>query len=312
MARGRTKKGKAKRISFTSGVSKRKKKARTAGGPSLRGFLKALAVVFVLAALVVGLIYLDKYLKQDLGIGARAGVIEFAGEMPDWVSEELSKRVYAAATAGGEDLRLDEDAAASVQQSIETRVPWLAEVRVEVTGEKIRVYGRWRRPTALVKWGLEKFYVDDELVVLDYVPVSNLPIVTITGLTVGANAPVVGDIWSGEDLNAALAVLTRLERMDAVVTPDKPLLAEIETIDVANFEGRRDARDAHIVLYAKDRTQIIWGAEVGMWQRYLEATDEQKLAKLYTYYEEYGTLSGVKYINLRDPQQTIHLPIDKY
>jgi len=66
-------------------------------------------------------------------------------------------------------------------------------------------------------------------------------------------------------------------------------------------------------LYAKDNTEIIWGAEVGKWQRYLESTDEQKLANLYSYYKEYGTLlNSAKYINLRDPQDNIPLPIDKY
>ena len=46
---------------------------------------------------------------------------------------------------------------------------------------------------------------------------------------------------------------------------------------------------------------------------YLEATDEDKLAKLYGYYEEFGTLlKGAKYINLRDPRDKIPLPIDKY
>jgi len=101
--------------------------------------------------------------------------------------------------------------------------------------------------------------------------------------------------------------------MDKLVTPDKPLLYEIDRIDVGNFNGRENTQHPHIVMYAKDNTQIIWGAEVGKWQRYLESTDEQKLAKLYGYYKEYGTLSGgAKYINLRDPQDNIPLPIDKY
>ncbi|GAJ08013.1 unnamed protein product, partial [marine sediment metagenome] len=68
----------------------------------------------------------------------------------------------------------------------------------------------------------------------------------------------------------------------------------------------------HIVLYTTDDTEVIWGAELGKWQQHLEATDAEKLAKLYAYYEEYGSLLGdVKYINLRDPQDRIPLPIDK-
>ena len=76
---------------------------------------------------------------------------------------------------------------------------------------------------------------------------------------------------------------------------------------------REDRRAAHIVLWAKDNTQIIWGAELGDWARYLEAKDDLKLAKLYSYYKEYGTvMGGVRYINLRDPQDKVPQPIDKY
>jgi hypothetical protein len=114
-------------------------------------------------------------------------------------------------------------------------------------------------------------------------------------------------------LAAAVTILGKLEQMDATVAPEKPLLYEIDSIDVSNFEGRKNRREPHIVLYTKDSTEIIWGAEFGTWQRYLEAPDDEKLAKLYSYYEEFGTLlGGAKYINLRDPQETIPRPTDKY
>ena len=101
--------------------------------------------------------------------------------------------------------------------------------------------------------------------------------------------------------------------MDKLTTPDKPLLYEIDSIDVSNFNGRENRQFPHIVLYAKDKTEIIWGAEIGNWARHFEAKDEEKLAKLYSYYKEHGSLlEGVKYINLRDPQDDIPLPIDKY
>ena len=100
--------------------------------------------------------------------------------------------------------------------------------------------------------------------------------------------------------------------MDKLVTPDKPLLYEIDRVDVSNFNGRENSKLAHIVLYAKDNTQIIWGAEIGKWQQHFESTDVQKIANLYEHYKEYGTLLGVKYIILRDPQDNIPLPIDKY
>ena len=104
-----------------------------------------------------------------------------------------------------------------------------------------------------------------------------------------------------------------LSRRDQLETSQKPLLSEIASIDVSNFNGRKNNSHAHIILYAKDYTEIMWGAEVGKWQQYLESTDEQKLAKLYSYYKEEGTLLGrAKYINLRDPKYKVPLPVDKY
>jgi hypothetical protein len=141
----------------------------------------------------------------------------------------------------------------------------------------------------------------------------NLPIVRVTGLSMTTRIPPPGEVWQLDDLAAGVAILERLDRMDKLVTPDRQLLYEIDRIDVSNFNGRRSSRKPHIVLYTRDDTEIIWGAEIGTWQRYLEATDEEKLAKLYGYYKEHGSLlNGVKYINLRDPQETVPRPVDKY
>jgi len=98
--------------------------------------------------------------------------------------------------------------------------------------------------------------------------------------------PSAGEVWKRDDLAAAVDILDMLDRMDKLVTPRKPLLYEIDRIDVTNFEGRHNKRAPHIRLYTKDNIEIIWGAEYGKWQRYLEVTDEEKLAKLYSYYKE--------------------------
>ena len=156
------------------------------------------------------------------------------------------------------------------------------------------------------------FYVAADLVVLDFVPISKLPIVRIDGLPLTARAPLPGDIWQRDDLAAAVDILALLDRRDKLLTPEKPLLYEIDRINVENYNGRQDSRLAHIMLYTTDNTEIIWGAKIGAWQRYLESPDEDKLAKLYGYYEEYGSLGDLKCINLRDPQDSIPQPIDKY
>jgi hypothetical protein len=152
--------------------------------------------------------------------------------------------------------------------------------------------------------------------VLDYVPLPVLPIVEVVGLATTTDMPQPGKAWLCDDLAAATTILDRMNQMDRSFASDKPLLFEIDRIDMRNFNGRRDKSEPHIVLYTKDNIPIIWGAEWGKWQQHLETTDEEKLAKLWGHYDQHdGKLSdGVKYIiiNLRDPQDKIPLPIDKY
>jgi len=310
--KNKRKKSKAKRISLKSTILRRKKKQKTDWiGPTLKSIFKVLMVVCVICGIVIGLILLEKYVKETVPPPEGTFDLELAG-VPTWVNDQLQQKVLNAARAN-KDLRLDKDTAPSVQRNIEELIGWLDEVKVWRTHNCLHIEGRWRKPIAIVKSGQLKFYVDAEQVVLDFVDMQNLPIVEIKGLSSVTKMPPPGKVWQCDDLAAAITILARLDQMDKTLTPEKPLLYELDRIDVSNFNGRKNSRNPHIVLYAKDNTEIIWGAEVGKWHQYLESTDEQKLGKLYGYYKEYGTLSGgVKYINLRDPQDNIPLPIDKY
>ncbi|MGD0597573.1 MAG: cell division protein FtsQ/DivIB [Sedimentisphaerales bacterium] len=277
------------------------------------GYVKASLFVCAFALVLAGFAFLDGYVKKQTTGSSGNRTIELVGDVPNWVSEEIKNRIYAAATAeANNSANDDEKIAASAQSNIAKLVPWLADAKVQTTHKSILITGRWRKPLLLVTAEKNKFFIDADLVVLDYSPLGNLPVINITGLELSKIPPTPGKVWQGDDLAAAMAVLNRLSRMDIAVSPDKPLLRQIDRIDVANFEGRKNKREPHISLYTKDGTQIIWGAELGTWQRHLESPDDDKLAKLYTYYQQYGTLSGVKYINLRDPQQKIYLPVDKY
>ena len=291
---------------------------------NVAGLLKTLLCVCVFIAVLAGFALLEGYVKKQSAISQGTRTIEIAVETPTWLTDEIKNRVYAAAASEVNNGGDDENIAASVQRDIQQTVPWLNDARVQITHNSIRISGQWRKPIALVttdpprppsgqvEAGKNKFYLDTDLVVLDYVPLKNLSVVTVSGLEFAKKTPTPGEVWQGEDLAAGLAVLNRMERMDATVSPKKPLLSEVNRIDVGNFDGRRNKKEPHIVLFTKDNTQIIWGAEIGTWQRHLESPDDDKLAKLYTYYQQHGTLSGVKYINLRDPRQTIYLPVDKY
>jgi hypothetical protein len=255
----------------------------------------------------VGFTKLEQFVKKGVGPSERIRLLT----PPLWMNDKLQAKVCAA-VAHSRHLRPEEGAAASIQKNLSERVVWLDQVKVQVTNDQILIGAKWRKPVALVNVGAQKLYVDADLVVLDFVAMPNLPIVEVKGLPVVPRVPRPGEAWQREDLGAAVVILTKLERMDSVVARENPLLYEITSIDVSNFGGRKSNGSPHIVIYAKDNTKIIWGAEYGQWQRHLESTDKQKIAKLYQYYKEHGTLlSGVKYINLCDPQDDIPLPIDK-
>jgi hypothetical protein len=276
------------------------------------GLLKGLFFIFFVVSVVAGFAYLDGYVqKQTITPSTQPRTIELTNPMPSWVSDEIKNRVYAAASTATAGQNQDDALARTIQQNVRRLVPWLDDIRVQTTYTKILISGQWRKPLAVVTASKAKYYLDTDLIVLDYIPITNLSIVTVDGLEFD-KPPALGQVWRGDDLAAALAVLSRLEKMDSAVTPNKPLLREIDKIDVSNFDGRKNKREPHITLLTKEGTEIIWGAEIGAWQRHLESPDDDKLAKLYTYYQQAGTLSSVKYINLRDPRQTIRLPIDKY
>jgi len=276
----------------------------------LVGLLKVTVVVCVVGGIGTGIFFLNRYVERTSLAGQADVALELKG-VPDWVGDQLKEKVFLAAVADGNGLTIDEQAAHRVQQNIDNLVAWLDEVKVLTLHNRLRIEGRWRKPLALVEMGRQRFYLDAEMVVLDYLPMPHLVIVKLAGAPTLKDAPILGEPLQREDLAAAVAIVLQLNRMDELVAADKPLLREIDNIDVSNFAGRKGPAAPHIMLYTKDGTQIIWGAELGKWTQHLEATDQEKLAKLYGYYRQYGSLlNGARYINLRDPTDRISLPVD--
>jgi hypothetical protein len=270
--------------------------------------LKVIAVLGFFAASGAFLRYAEAYVKSMSPTAE--GSLVLVG-VPKWVNYDLTTRV--AEVAGGRRFPLTDETASVLARNL-APLAWLHDLDIQVTHNSVCVKARWRKPVARIEIREDSshIYVDPNLIVLDYMPMPHLPIVEIKGVGLHV-VPSPGQRFDQQDLAAGVALILLLERMDAEVTPNKPLLEHIASIDVRNFNGRRNSREPHVVLCSKDGTQIIWGAEIREWTKYLEATDEQKLAKLYAYYRDYGSLSaGAKYINLRDPQDKVPQPIDKY
>jgi len=293
-------------------LTKTEKKQRFA---AIRTTIIIFAFMAVFVAAGIGFVFLSRYVKSNLNLSEKTVPIQLV-DFPDWAGTELKGKIISTAGKSPDDFKLTDDAAMKIGENLAT-LAWLDNVKVRVSNQAIIVDAKYRKPVGLVKDHDQQFYLDSDLIVLDYVPMSKLPIVEITGVPgYLLSWRSVGTKWQRDDVAAAVELLTLLGKMDSQVVPNKPLLAEIKSIDMSNFNGRRSTSQPHIVLYAKDGTEIKWGAQKGMWQRYLEAKDEEKLTLLYNTYQELGTVQlraaqKGSFIDLTRPQ-SLSLPIDRY
>jgi hypothetical protein len=192
MAARKTKnKGITRLISSVLGALGGRKKRRKASwvGPGLLSIARILAVVCFLSGAALGLLFLEEYVNKTVVTSGDAVYLELAG-VPSWVDDQLKEKVCSVVENSGGNVRIDDDAALSVQHSIERQVAWLDDVKVRARQDGLRVEGRWRKPIAVIKSNLpEPRYVDSEHVVLDFVPLPNLPIIEITGLAMNIDIP---------------------------------------------------------------------------------------------------------------------------
>jgi hypothetical protein len=263
--------------------------------------VKVAAAICFLAASGAFLRYAEGYVSSVAP--AQEGGLILVG-VPEWVKWDLQNRV--AQVAGGTRFPLTEETASVLARNL-APMPWIHDIGVRVTHDSVRISAQWRKPVVRIeiRETSSQIYVDRDLVVMDYMPMPHLPIVEARGVSLNV-VPPPGQTFDQGDLAEAVKLALLLNRVDAA------LLEQIASIEVSNYKGRKNAREPHIVLRSKEDAQIIYGAEIGEYAKFLEASDQEKIAKLYTYYKEFGSLgAGVKYINLRNPQDRVHLPIDR-
>ncbi len=310
---------KAQKISLKERISswKRNRKAREKRLAAIRSWnwvaiVKVAAVLCFLVGSGAFLRYAEAYVRTVTP--AEEGSLVLVG-VPQWANWELKNRV--AQFACGTHFPLTEDTASTLARNLAS-MSWLADVGVRVTHDSVLVNARWRKPVVMIeiRETASKIYVDKDLVVMDHMPMPHLPIVEAKGVALNV-VPPPGQVFDEGDLSTAVALALLLNRMDIEHGLKNPLLDQIASIDVANYKGRKYPRGSqpHITLQSKDDVQIIWGAEIGEYATYLEANDQEKLAKLYTHYRQSGALSAggrAKYIHLSNPQDKVYQPIDKY
>jgi len=284
-------------------LTKAEKKQRS---HAVRNTIIIFAFIAVFVAVGIGFIFLDRFVKSNLALDAKTVPLQLVN-FPAWAGDELKERIVNTAGDSQDDFKVTDTAAMRIGENLRN-FAWLYDVQVQVSNEVISVSAKYRKPVALIIELAQKFFIDSEFIILDYVPLSKLSIIEITGVhSYELNMRSVGTKWQKDEIAAAIELIELLTKMDDHVTPAKPLLAELKSIDMSNFNGRRSRTQPHIVFYAKDGTEIKWGAQKGQSQRYLEAKDEEKLTLLYNTFEQLGTVQlkaahKASFIDLTQPQ----------
>ena len=101
----------------TSRARKRRGESDT-GGLHLTGILKSFAAVCAVGAIVLGIVYWDRFIKQSASASEDTVALEIRA-VPEWVNEALKEKLSAVARADGQGLQLDDTAARRVQQNIQ-------------------------------------------------------------------------------------------------------------------------------------------------------------------------------------------------
>ncbi len=293
----------------------REKKDRFRLSEDTRTLLKKSAVVGLacmvgFALVSFGIFKVYAYVDQNVAY-SEAPLKIVIENRPAWMSDLLAEQICEAARPPGGHSALSRDLIKNVTLALQDRMrtsAWIKEIKQirlaygERPGDTLILNCEFRAPIALVRWHDGYYLVDGESVILTerysedqigrliYGRDGRLNMRVVEGVR-SARPDMPGKHWAGDDLAAALDMVKVLH--------GKPYTQEIIKVDVSNFDGRIDGRDAHIVLHTRRNTQIRWGRPVGA-NDLAEISPAEKMQILEQIYRQYGRVdAGELWIDIR-------------
>jgi hypothetical protein len=270
-----------------------------------------LGVFILVASCGVGLYYMRRHVETKLVFPAEPPKIVLKNR-PAWMTDLLANQICRLAqplvSHSSFDKQMLQDTYAVLKAS-----PWIREIRSvrraygQRPGDTLEIDCDYRAPIALVHWGEYYWLVDGEGVKL---PEQFTP-QQVPRIVVGADRrvnirivegvkqppPESGKKWPGADLAAALEMVKALYGL--------PYAEEIAKVDVYNFAGRRDPKEAQIVLITMYNTEIRWGQPLGAEDFFAEEPPATKLAYMKAIHEQYKRVDGNHgWIDIRFGQPT--------
>jgi hypothetical protein len=252
------------------------------------------AMIFIIfASAIASLFRISQiYVDRRVAFPTRPPKVVLANR-PPWMSDFLAGQIVKSTQPIGLHSAFDRQLLADTANALASN-PWIKRVNQvrraygQRPGDTLEIDCDYRAPAGLVKWGQYYWLVDAQGVKLpEQYTMAELPKIVL-GADGKINVRVIdgvshapcesGRIWQGDDLAGGLEMGRLLAAQDWA--------DQIRVIDVSNFAGRRDSREAQIILVTRFDTQLRWGRLPSAKDGFIEAAAGQKLAAIEAIYRK--------------------------
>lgn len=286
--------------------NKQKSKTEPVSRARLRVILQGVAVFLVLILAGVGWYFLQRHVDRRVTFSTVPPRVVLLSR-PPWMSDALAGHIISLAQPQGAHSAFDHQMLVDIHAALRAS-EWVKDVRAvrrafnEKPGDTIEIDCTFRAPMALVKWGDYFWEVDAEGYLLpEHFLSADVPRVMLstTGSVnlriiegVKRSPPMSGALWLGEDLAAGLGMVRLLY--------GQPFAEEILKVNVNNFAGRVNAREAQVVLVTRHATEVRWGRPAGAKDFFVEIPPAKKLDNLRKIVQQFGRVdAGQEWIDIR-------------
>lgn len=268
-------------------------------------------VVCLVALCGTGMFYMRRQVEQKLTYPAKPPTVVLKNR-PVWMTDLLANQICRLAQPLAAHSSFDQQMLKDTYEVLKAN-PWIKEIRSvrraygEKPGDTLEIDCDYRAPIALVHWGEYYWLVDGEGVKLPDQFLPNQVPRVVVGRDRKVNIrmiegvaqapPPSGKKWVSPDLSAALEMVKALYGLSYA--------EEIVKVDVNNFAGRRNDKEAQIVLITKYGSEVRWGQPISAEDFFSEESPGNKLAFMKAIYEDYGRVDGKhRWIDIRFGQPT--------
>jgi hypothetical protein len=279
-----------------------------------RGAIRGALVFAFVATLSAAYVVTHRYVARRLAHPTAPPTVVLKNR-PVWMSDILAEQITRLARPAVAHSAFDHQMLVDVTEALRGN-PWIRKVRQvrraygKLPGDTLEIDCDYRAPVALVHWGDYFWLVDGDGVKLpEQFSAQQVPRI-IVGQDRRINIRVIegvkqpppesGRKWTGDDLAAGLDMVKLLF--------GRPYVEEIVKVNVANYDGRIDQKEAQLVLVTKYGTEVRWGDPLAA-RNSFEVTPARKLENMRRVHEMTKRIDGQKrWIDVRFLDDAVTFP----